>query len=67
MQHLAMVFEILVKHNLVEELSKCEFEQPRLQFLGHIMAGDRVHLDCEKVDAMTCWPIPTTIKALRVF
>lgn len=61
------MFEILRKNSLAAKMSKCSFEKKQLQFLGHIIAGDGIRANPDKVDAMMRWQIPTTIKQLRGF
>ena len=39
MQHLRIVLELLRKHKLYAKLSKCNFVQSELSFLGHIIAS----------------------------
>lgn len=49
------------------KMSKCLFYQKEVQFLGHVVVSDGVHLDPNKVDAMVRCPIPNIVKALKVF
>lgn len=43
------------------------FGQQKLEYLGHIVSGDGVQADPAKIKAMTDWPTPKTLKALRGF
>lgn len=36
-------------------------------YLGHIISGQAVAMDPEKVSVVADWPIPTSIRALRGF
>lgn len=38
-----------------------------MDYLGHIISGDRVATDPKKIQAMISWPIPKTLKTLRGF
>ncbi|XP_062093432.1 uncharacterized protein LOC133799409 [Humulus lupulus] len=66
-EHLTMVLHTLGDHQLYANLKKCCFGQRRLEYLGHIISGDRVTMDSSKVQAMIHWPLPTTLKELRGF
>ena len=56
------------------KLDKCEFAQPQLKALGHIIDRHRVSPDPEKVEAVKNFPQPARqgsnakkLKALRAF
>lgn len=49
------------------KLEKCEFHQPSIQFLGYVINKDGVNMDQGKVEAVTKWPTPSTIKELQRF
>ena len=38
-----------------------------MEYLGHVITGDRVHTNPKKTAAMQQWPTPTDIKSLRGF
>ena len=38
-----------------------------VEYLGHLIFGQGVRIDPKKIEAMVNWPIPTSVKALRVF
>lgn len=65
--HLRKVLVILRKEQLFTKLSKCSFAQAKVEYLGHIITQEGVATDPAKVEAMTSWPIPKTIKGLRGF
>lgn len=67
LEHLKMVFQVLTEHRLVINLKKCVFGQPQLEYLGHIISGEGVRVDPEKIKSMVQWPVPKDIKALRGF
>lgn len=48
-------------------MSKCSFGQETMSFLSHIISGDGVQSDPQKISAIVDWPIPKTIKQLREF
>jgi hypothetical protein len=64
-QHLQQVMTVFRQHSLKAKLSKCQFVQPRVEYLGHIISGDGVQTDPKKIAAITEWKTPTTLKQLR--
>ncbi|XP_026398846.1 uncharacterized protein LOC113294680 [Papaver somniferum] len=65
--HLQTTLEILRLHQLTTNFSKCSFGQSSIEYLGHIITGNGVMADPEKISAMVDWPIPTNLKAFRGF
>ena len=55
----------LRKHDLYAKLSKCEFNKPELQFLGHIVGRDGIKMDPQKTAVIDAWPVPRDIHQLR--
>lgn len=51
---------------LIKE-SKCSFGQPKVEYLGHIIAWNGVATDPRKIKSMTSWSIPKTLKSLKGF
>lgn len=66
-KHLSTVLEILRKHSLFVKRSKCTFDQPSVEYLGHLISEQGVEADQEKIKAMVSWHVPTKLKALRGF
>ncbi|GKC69459.1 putative reverse transcriptase domain-containing protein [Tanacetum coccineum] len=44
-EHLGLVLELLKKEKLYAKFSKCEFWLREVQFLGHVINGDEIHVD----------------------
>lgn len=65
--HLCQVLECLAENHFFAKGSKCQFFQHTIEYLGHLVARDGVKADPAKVDAMSSWPQPTTLKQLRGF
>ena len=65
--HLRIIFNILREHGIFVKKSKCSFGQPKVEYLGHIISQKGVAVDPSKIQVMTDWPIPKSIKALRGF
>ncbi|GJY31789.1 putative reverse transcriptase domain-containing protein [Tanacetum coccineum] len=49
--HLGLVLELLKKEKLYAKFSKCEFWLQEVQFLGHVINGDGIHVDPNKIEA----------------
>ncbi|GJZ63956.1 ribonuclease H-like domain-containing protein [Tanacetum coccineum] len=58
-EHLRLVLEFLKKEKLYANFSKCKFWLREVQFLGHVINGNRIHVDPSKIEAVKNW------KALR--
>ena len=65
--HLRKVLEILATNKLYAKRSKCMFACKEVEYLGHVITAEGVHIDPKKVVAMQQWPIPKDIKSLRGF
>jgi len=66
-QHLRQILELLRKHTLFAKLSKCSFGQTQMEYLGHVVSRDGVKMDSTKIQVVTHWPIPSSIRQLRAF
>ena len=60
--HLRLVLQKLREHKLQAKLKKCEFAKARVKYLGHIVSSGGLHVDQEKVAAVTNWESPKDIK-----
>ncbi|GJY64751.1 hypothetical protein Tco_0466211 [Tanacetum coccineum] len=50
--HLGLVLEILKKEKLYAKFLKCEFWWQEVQFLGHVINGDGIHIDPSKIETI---------------
>ena len=66
-QHVKEVLGILRKHRLYAKITKCEFFQKRIEYLGHYISAEGVAVDDRKVKAIKDWPAPTTVSETRSF
>ncbi|GJX81040.1 putative reverse transcriptase domain-containing protein [Tanacetum coccineum] len=66
-EHLGLVLELLKKEKLYAKFSKCEFWLQEVQFLGHVINGDGIHVDPSKIEAVKNWKAPRTLSELRSF
>jgi hypothetical protein len=67
LDHLKKIFDILLANNLYAKLSKCEFLQIKIIFLGHILTDKGKEVDPKKIQAIHDWPPPRNIHELRAF
>ncbi|KAJ9521462.1 hypothetical protein QJQ45_008876 [Haematococcus lacustris] len=67
MQHLRLVFDLLRKNKLYAKMSKCEFMQLTLRFLGHVISAGAISVDPDKVRAIVDWPVPSSLTQLQSF
>jgi len=65
--HVRKVLELLREHKYHIKLSKCEFEQPEVKFLGHIVGRDGVKVDPAKTAVIEQWTQPKTVHEVRSF
>ncbi|GJZ47624.1 putative reverse transcriptase domain-containing protein [Tanacetum coccineum] len=59
-EHLRLVLELLKKEKLYAKFSKCEFKLKEVQFLGHVINGNEIHVDPSKIEAVKNWKAPRT-------
>nr|GEX12846.1 putative reverse transcriptase domain-containing protein [Tanacetum cinerariifolium] len=50
--HLKLILKLLKKNELYAKFSKCEFWLPKVQFLGHMIDGEGIHVDPAKIDSV---------------
>ncbi|XP_060196262.1 uncharacterized protein LOC132625679 [Lycium barbarum] len=67
LEYLRKVLNRLREHELYVKLSKCSFAQKQIDFLGHVVEEGRIKMDQQKIKAVTDWPPPKDIHALRAF
>nr|GEW55087.1 putative reverse transcriptase domain-containing protein [Tanacetum cinerariifolium] len=66
-EHLKLILELLKMEKLYAKFSKCEFWIPRVQFLGHVIDSQRIHVDPAKIESVKDWASPKTPKEIRQF
>ena len=57
----------LYKAGLWAKLAKCQFEVPRVEFLGYVIGKEEVSTDPEKSQAVRDWNLPKTVKQFQAF
>ncbi|GKA41430.1 putative reverse transcriptase domain-containing protein [Tanacetum coccineum] len=58
--HLRIILELLKKEKLYAKFSKCDFWIRIVQFLGHLIDSQGLHVDPAKIKAVKNWASPTT-------
>ncbi|GJU40589.1 putative reverse transcriptase domain-containing protein [Tanacetum coccineum] len=61
-EHLKLILELLKKEELYAKFSKCEFWIPKVQFLGHVIDSQGIHVDPAKIESIKDWASPNTGK-----
>ncbi|GKD84535.1 putative reverse transcriptase domain-containing protein, partial [Tanacetum coccineum] len=59
-EHLKEILEFLKKEELYAEFSKCKFWIPKVQFLGHVIDSQGIHVDPAKIESIKDWESPKT-------
>ncbi|GBG59915.1 hypothetical protein CBR_g66721 [Chara braunii] len=67
LRHLHDVLDRLRRHGFYAKLSKCHFAQHKVDFLGHYVSDQGLHMDDAKITAIAEWLAPTSAKQLRSF
>ncbi|GJS19647.1 reverse transcriptase domain-containing protein [Tanacetum coccineum] len=66
-EHLRLVLGLLKKEKLYAKFSKCEFWLREVQFLGHVINGNGIHVDPSKIEVVKNWKAPRTLTEVRSF
>ncbi|CAI7787037.1 unnamed protein product [Closterium sp. NIES-54] len=66
-EHLRRVFEILRRDKFYVKLSKSELALKKVQFLGHMVSAQGVHVDPKKIEAVRTLKTPKNVKELQQF
>ena len=65
--HVREVLERLRKAKLYVKLSKCEWHTDRTEYLGYVVSPEGVSIDPERVKTIQDWPLPASVRDIRVF
>ncbi|GJR64688.1 hypothetical protein Tco_0010753 [Tanacetum coccineum] len=66
-EHLKIILELLKKEELYAKFSKCEFWIPKVQFLGHVINSEGIHVDPAKIESIKDWTSPKSPTEIRQF
>ncbi|GJR12158.1 putative reverse transcriptase domain-containing protein [Tanacetum coccineum] len=66
-KHLKLILELLKKEELYAKFLKCEFWLSKVQFLGHVIDSEGIHVDPTKIESIKDWASPKTPIEIRQF
>nr|GEZ64382.1 putative reverse transcriptase domain-containing protein [Tanacetum cinerariifolium] len=66
-EHLKAILELLKKEELYAKFSKCEFWIPKVQFLGHVIDSQGIHVDPAKIKSVKDWASPKSPMEIHQF
>ncbi|GKA15916.1 putative reverse transcriptase domain-containing protein [Tanacetum coccineum] len=66
-EHLKLILRLLKKEELYAKFSKCEFWLSKVQFLGHVIDSEGVHVDPAKIESIKYWASPKTPTEISQF
>nr|GEZ40136.1 putative reverse transcriptase domain-containing protein [Tanacetum cinerariifolium] len=66
-EHLRKILELLKKEELYTKFSKYEFWIPKVQFLGHVIDKQGIHVDPAKIESVKDWESPKSPTEIRKF
>nr|GEV14363.1 hypothetical protein [Tanacetum cinerariifolium] len=66
-EHLKLTLELLKKEEFYAKFSKCDFRLSRVQFLGHVIDSEGIHMDPNKIESVKDWASPKTPTEIRQF
>ncbi|GJT76442.1 putative reverse transcriptase domain-containing protein [Tanacetum coccineum] len=64
-EHLKLILELLKKEELYAKFLKCEFWLSKVQFLGHVIDSEGIHVDPAKIESIKDWASPKTPTEIR--
>ncbi|GJW20225.1 putative reverse transcriptase domain-containing protein [Tanacetum coccineum] len=65
--HLKLILELLKKEELYAKFSKCDFWWSKVQFLGHVIDSEGIHVDLAKIESIKDWESPNTPTEIHQF
>nr|GEX00074.1 hypothetical protein [Tanacetum cinerariifolium] len=66
-ENLKLIVEILKNEELYGKFSKFNFWLSNVQFLGHVIDSEVVHMDPAKIESIKDWVSPKTLTKIRQF
>ncbi|QRW20759.1 Retrotransposable element Tf2 protein [Rhizoctonia solani] len=66
-EHVREVLLRLMKNQLFCKLSKCQFHVTTVDYLGIVISPAGFSMDQKKIEAVTSWPQPKTVKQVQAF
>ncbi|GKA98342.1 putative reverse transcriptase domain-containing protein [Tanacetum coccineum] len=63
--HLKLILKLLKEEELYAKFSKCEFLLSKVQFLGHVIDSEGIHIYPAKIESIKDWASPKTPTEIR--
>lgn len=67
LERLKIVLKVCSEYGLQINFKMCQFTKQRIEYLGQIMEGGKVYSSEDKVEAVTNYPVPKSLKDLQSF
>ncbi|GKD71813.1 putative reverse transcriptase domain-containing protein, partial [Tanacetum coccineum] len=65
--YLKLILKLLKEEELYAKFSKSEFWLSKVQFLGHVIDSEGIHIDPAKIESIKDWASPKTPTEIRQF
>ncbi|GJV66563.1 putative reverse transcriptase domain-containing protein [Tanacetum coccineum] len=65
--NLRLILKLLKEEELYAKFSNCEFWLSKVQFLGHVIYSEGIHVDPAKIESIKDWASPKTTNEIRQF
>jgi hypothetical protein len=66
-EHLKLLLQVLREHQLYAKLSKCDFFQKQVHYLGHVISEEGVAVGPDKIKAIMDWPTQKDVSDIKSF
>ncbi|GKA11087.1 putative reverse transcriptase domain-containing protein [Tanacetum coccineum] len=66
-EHLKLILELLKKEELYAKFLKCKFWPSKVQFIGHVIDSEGIHVELAKIESIKDWASPKTPTEIRQF
>lgn len=66
-RHVQQILQRLKDANLYANAQKCEFDKSQVSYLGYLIGADGIRMDPKKLDTITSWPEPRSVKDIQSF
>ncbi|GKC84213.1 putative reverse transcriptase domain-containing protein [Tanacetum coccineum] len=64
-EYLKLILEVPKKEELYAKFSKCDFWLLKVQFLGHMIDSEGIHVDPAKIESIKDWTSPKTLTEIH--
>ncbi|GJV35388.1 putative reverse transcriptase domain-containing protein [Tanacetum coccineum] len=65
--HLKLILKLLKEEELYAKFSNCKFWLSKVQFLGHVIDNEGIHVDPAKIESIKDWASPKTPTEIHQF